>query len=157
MPAKGNTLPLAINCDMGESFGLYKMGDDEGMMSDRLREHLAKHDVLILSGGVSKGKFDFVPKVLRALGVEEVFQQVAQQPGRPMWFGIGPQGQSVFGLPGNPVSTPSRKNCAMSFLSGALHLAPAAAALSFFRAHPIQKPHQAFGVFLDGADPSILA
>jgi molybdopterin molybdotransferase len=51
------------------------------------------------------GKFDLVPKVLVQLGVQEVFHNVAQRPGRPMWFGIGPQGQSVFGLPGNPVSS----------------------------------------------------
>ena len=81
------------------------IGDDEGSLSDRLQQHLTQHDVLILSGGVSKGKFDLVPKVLRALGVEEVFRQVAQQPGRPMWFGIGPDNQAVFGLAGNPVST----------------------------------------------------
>jgi molybdopterin molybdotransferase len=61
--------------------------------------------VVILSGGVSMGKFDLVPKVLGQLGVQEVFHNVAQRPGRPMWFGIGPQGQSVYGLPGNPVST----------------------------------------------------
>jgi molybdopterin molybdotransferase len=59
----------------------------------------------VLSGGISKGKFDFVPKVLGELGVEEVFSQVAQRPGRPLWFGVGPRGQLVFGLPGNPVST----------------------------------------------------
>jgi molybdopterin molybdotransferase len=46
-----------------------------------------------------------VPKVLVELGVREVFHRIAQRPGKPMWFGIGPQGQSVFGLPGNPVST----------------------------------------------------
>jgi molybdopterin molybdotransferase len=51
------------------------------------------------------GKFDLVPKVLKQLGVEEVFHRVSQRPGKPMWFGIGRQGQVVFGLPGNPVST----------------------------------------------------
>ena len=61
--------------------------------------------MLLLSGGVSKGKFDFVPASLKQLGVEEVFYQVAQRPGRPMWFGVGPRGQIVFGLPGNPVAT----------------------------------------------------
>jgi molybdopterin molybdotransferase len=61
--------------------------------------------VLVLSGGVSKGKFDFVPAALKSLGVAEVFYQVAQRPGRPMWFGVGAAGQLVFGLPGNPVST----------------------------------------------------
>lgn len=79
--------------------------DDEAVMRGRLGEILDSNDVLILSGGVSKGKFDFVPAVLKALGVEEVFYQVAQRPGRPMWFGVGPRGQLVYGLPGNPVST----------------------------------------------------
>jgi molybdopterin molybdotransferase len=79
--------------------------DDEALMRRRLGEILDTHDVIVLSGGVSKGKFDFVPVALKALGVEEVFHQVAQRPGRPMWFGVGPKGQLVFGLPGNPVST----------------------------------------------------
>jgi molybdopterin molybdotransferase len=79
--------------------------DDEEILRDRLALHLTTHEVVILSGGVSMGKFDLVPKVLIQLGVQEVFHNVAQRPGRPMWFGIGPQGQSVFGLPGNPVST----------------------------------------------------
>ena len=79
--------------------------DNEDTLSTRLAQHLAQRDVLILSGGVSKGKFDLVPKVLKNLGVREVFYQVAQRPGMPMWFGVGPQGQFVFGLPGNPVAT----------------------------------------------------
>jgi molybdopterin molybdotransferase len=79
--------------------------DDERMMHDRLEQHLRERDVLILSGGVSQGKFDLVPQALKHLGVEEVFYQVAQRPGMPMWFGIGPTGQAVFGLPGNPVAT----------------------------------------------------
>jgi len=79
--------------------------DEEAMLSDRLSLHLATHEVLILSGGVSMGRFDLVPKVLQSLGVRQVFHRVAQRPGKPLWFGIGPRGQAVFGLPGNPVST----------------------------------------------------
>jgi molybdopterin molybdotransferase len=79
--------------------------DDEQMLRERLAQHLAQSDVLILSGGVSKGKFDFVPKVLKELGVAEVFYQVAQRPGMPMWFGVSPHGCAVFGLPGNPIAT----------------------------------------------------
>ena len=79
--------------------------DDEAMLSDRLSLHLATHEVLILSGGVSMGRFDLVPKVLKSLGVREIFHRVAQRPGKPMWFGVGSRGQAVFGLPGNPVST----------------------------------------------------
>jgi molybdopterin molybdotransferase len=79
--------------------------DDEARLQQRLSLHLATHDVLILSGGISMGKFDLVPKVLSQLGVREVFHGVAQRPGKPMWFGVGSRGQAVFGLPGNPVST----------------------------------------------------
>jgi molybdopterin molybdotransferase len=79
---------------------------DEGSeLLARLAEHLTGNDALILSGGVSKGRFDLVPPVLKELGVEEVFHEIAQRPGRPMWFGMGPQGQAVFALPGNPVAT----------------------------------------------------
>src|SRR6266404_1749883 len=90
--------------------GLGRVGDDhvpddEGLMRERLALHLTTHEVVILSGGVSMGKFDLVPKVLMQLGVQQVFHNIAQRPGKPMWFGIGPHGQSVFGLPGNPVST----------------------------------------------------
>lgn len=79
--------------------------DDEALLRERLGLHLTTHEVVVLSGGVSMGKFDLVPKVLKQLGVDEVFHTIAQRPGKPMWFGIGPQGQAVFGLPGNPVST----------------------------------------------------
>jgi molybdopterin molybdotransferase len=79
--------------------------DDADLMRERLSLHLTTHEVLVLSGGVSMGKFDLVPQVLGQLGVQEVFHKIEQRPGRPMWFGIGPQGQAVFGLPGNPVST----------------------------------------------------
>ena len=51
------------------------------------------------------GKADYIPEVLRDLGVEVVFHKISQRPGKPMWFGIGPQQQVVFALPGNPVST----------------------------------------------------
>jgi molybdopterin molybdotransferase len=79
--------------------------DDAALMRERLSLHLTTHEVVILSGGVSMGKYDLVPQVLQQLGVQEVFHKIAQRPGKPMWFGIGPQGQAVFGLPGNPVST----------------------------------------------------
>jgi molybdopterin molybdotransferase len=79
--------------------------DDETMLTERLALHLTTHEVVVLSGGVSMGRFDLVPKVLLQLGVQEVFHKIAQRPGKPMWFGIGPRGQAVFGLPGNPVST----------------------------------------------------
>jgi molybdopterin molybdotransferase len=81
------------------------VGDSESALREMLSRHLAGSHVLLLSGGVSMGKFDLVPQVLRGLGVQEVFHKVAQRPGKPLWFGMGPEGQAVFGLPGNPVST----------------------------------------------------
>ena len=79
--------------------------DDEGELTERLGFHLRTHDVLILSGGVSMGKLDLVPRVLEKLGVSLVFHHVAQRPGKPMWFGVSQAGPAVFALPGNPVST----------------------------------------------------
>jgi molybdopterin molybdotransferase len=83
--------------------------DSEEILRERLRRHLDSADVLILSGGVSMGKFDFVPKILGELGVKQIFHKIAQRPGKPMWFGVRntEQGSSnaVYALPGNPVST----------------------------------------------------
>jgi molybdopterin molybdotransferase len=79
--------------------------DDEAVMRERLRLHLDTHEVLVLSGGVSMGRYDLVPKVLAELGVHKVFHRIAQTPGKPMWFGTTDAGQAVFALPGNPVST----------------------------------------------------
>jgi molybdopterin molybdotransferase len=79
--------------------------DDEAQLTERLSFHLRTHDVLILSGGVSMGRLDLVPKVLASLGVELVFHHIAQRPGKPMWFGVSQAGPAVFALPGNPVST----------------------------------------------------
>lgn len=79
--------------------------DDLAALRTRLRAHLDAQDVLILSGGVSMGKFDYVPQVLTELGIGVVFHHVAQRPGKPMWFGVGGNGRTVYALPGNPVST----------------------------------------------------
>jgi molybdopterin molybdotransferase len=88
-----------------ERVGDDHLRDDAAELKRRLRFHLDTHDVLILSGGVSAGRFDLVPSALEELGVRVIFHHIAQRPGRPMWFGIAPQGATVFALPGNPVST----------------------------------------------------
>jgi molybdopterin molybdotransferase len=61
-------------------------------------------DALVLSGGVSAGKYDLVEPVLKELGAEFLFDAVAIRPGKPMVFALC-KGRPVFGLPGNPVST----------------------------------------------------
>jgi molybdopterin molybdotransferase len=60
--------------------------------------------MVIITGGVSMGDFDFVPSVLERAGVKILFTRVAVQPGKPTTFGIHP-GAVIFGLPGNPVSS----------------------------------------------------
>ncbi len=72
---------------------------------EQIKSALVQSDLVLLSGGVSKGKFDFVPEALRSAGVEAVFHRVQQRPGKPLWFGQQPGGTTVFGLPGNPVSS----------------------------------------------------
>ncbi len=81
------------------------IADDAAALRHRLKFHLETHDVLVLSGGVSMGKLDLVPRVLEELGVHCVFHKVAQRPGKPLWFGTAGSGAAVLGLPGNPVST----------------------------------------------------
>lgn len=73
-------------------------------LRSRLSSIIDEHDVLILSGGVSAGRFDFIPQVLNDIGVRTVFHKVLQRPGRPMWFGTRADNKTVFALPGNPVS-----------------------------------------------------
>ncbi|MDH7483642.1 MAG: molybdopterin molybdotransferase MoeA [Spirochaetales bacterium] len=65
---------------------------------------LAESEIVILSGGVSMGDFDLIPKVLRQTGVAPVFHTLKMRPGKPTFFGVRDR-VAVFGLPGNPVST----------------------------------------------------
>lgn len=78
--------------------------DREEVLQAALADALERHEVLVLSGGVSAGRYDYVPGVLESLGVKKILHQIAQRPGRPMWFGRGDGGKAVFALPGNPVS-----------------------------------------------------
>lgn len=84
---------------------LFHLMDDKELLLSKLKEILSNHDILLLSGGVSAGKKDFVPEILTNLGVNKLFHKVAQKPGKPFWFGKSEEGKTVFALPGNPVST----------------------------------------------------
>lgn len=86
------------------SASIFHIQDEYDVVFNTLRDLLRDFDVLILSGGVSKGKFDFVPQALEALGVKKIIHQVSQRPGKPFWFGRSEK-KMVFALPGNPVST----------------------------------------------------
>ena len=108
--------------------------DDKPMLKEKIKTYLATYDVLLFSGAVSKGKYDFLPEVLDELGVDKLFHRVAQRPGKPFWFGISDasilseqdvhldeenelkltdkhtenkcqEKTIVFAFPGNPIST----------------------------------------------------
>lgn len=92
--------------------------DDKPILKSKIATYLKEYDVLLFSGAVSKGKYDFLPEVFEELGVEKLFHKVAQRPGKPFWFGREislikndfssnkhQNNTIVFGFPGNPIST----------------------------------------------------
>lgn len=100
----------------------FHLPDNKKILETKLRRILNNFNILILSGGVSMGKFDLVPQVLAELKVKNIFHKVAQRPGKPLWFGKVAGGALVFGLPGNPVST---QICAYRYVLPALAKASA--------------------------------
>ncbi|WP_440068636.1 molybdopterin molybdotransferase MoeA [Tenacibaculum discolor] len=78
--------------------------DEKSILKEKIESYLKQYDVLLFSGAVSKGKFDFLPEVLDELGVQKLFHRVSQRPGKPFWFGTT-DNCNVFAFPGNPVST----------------------------------------------------
>ncbi|WP_298767262.1 molybdopterin molybdotransferase MoeA [uncultured Polaribacter sp.] len=94
--------------------------DNKSVLKTKIENYLQTYDVLLFSGAVSKGKFDFLPGVFEELGVEKLFHKVTQRPGKPFWFGSATSLNTdekeehqkensnktiVFGFPGNPIST----------------------------------------------------
>ncbi|WP_084812263.1 molybdopterin molybdotransferase MoeA [Flammeovirga pacifica] len=88
----------------GFSSEIFHLTDDKESLIVKINQLKKDFDVLVFSGGVSKGKFDFLPEVFESLGIKKEFHGVKQRPGKPFWFGKSEQ-QVVFALPGNPVST----------------------------------------------------
>ncbi len=92
---------------------LFHLADDPEAIHFFIENEAKKADFLIFSGGVSAGRFDFLPSVLAEKGCRKIFHGVRQRPGKPFWFGAFASpaeastkaGAVVFGLPGNPVST----------------------------------------------------
>jgi molybdopterin molybdotransferase len=78
--------------------------DDENATYEIIVKAISESDIVLVTGGVSMGDFDFVPAVFERAGVRILFNRVAVQPGKPTTFGVHKKA-IVFGLPGNPVST----------------------------------------------------
>lgn len=81
----------------------YHADDDLAVLSNTIEKALAKYDLILLTGGVSVGDYDFVAQALHICGVEKLFHRIRQKPGKPLFFGKKQQ-RIVFGLPGNPSS-----------------------------------------------------
>lgn len=84
---------------------IFHLKDNKTVLLKEIKKILNNFDSLVLTGGVSAGKFDFIPGVLKELGVNELFHKVRQRPGKPFWFGVSKDKKGVFALPGNPVSS----------------------------------------------------
>ena len=79
--------------------------DNPEIIKKQLKTCIDNYDVILLSGGISMGKFDYIPAALEELSVNKLFYKVQQRPGKPFWFGKHDNGCLVFAFPGNPVST----------------------------------------------------
>lgn len=77
--------------------------DDYQATKTSIKNALEENDILLVSGGISVGDYDFVKEALLENGVEELFYKINQKPGKPLWFGKK-QDTYVFALPGNPAS-----------------------------------------------------
>ncbi|WP_440879556.1 molybdopterin molybdotransferase MoeA [Tenacibaculum sp. C7A-26P2] len=107
--------------------------DQKEVLNSKIATYLKQYDVLLFSGAVSKGKYDFLPEVLESLGVQKLFHTVSQRPGKPFWMGTTfndthnsnentnttekstQKNTFVFAFPGNPIST--YVNCMVYFYS----------------------------------------
>jgi len=79
--------------------------DNPVITKQQIQYCLQSYDVILLSGGISMGKFDYIPQALADLDVAKLFHKVQQRPGKPFWFGRHDNEALVFAFPGNPVAT----------------------------------------------------
>ena len=81
----------------------FKVEDTYQATFNMLQKVIGSHDVILVTGGISVGDYDFVGLVLKDLGVDELFYKVNQKPGKPLFFGKK-ENKIVFALPGNPAA-----------------------------------------------------
>jgi len=95
-----------------DQVSVFRLSDDEQETTHFIQHELENFDIVCFSGGVSKGKYDFVAKALEGNGIEKHFHGVNQKPGKPFFFGIKNE-TVVFAFPGNPISV---LHCATRYL-----------------------------------------
>jgi len=104
--SNSQALKSSLNLFGYEDIELSHIKDSVKEIAKHFNDAKEKFDILIYSGGVSKGKFDFLPNFWEEQGVEKVFHRVSQKPGKPLWFGVDRKhNTTIFGLPGNPISS----------------------------------------------------
>ncbi len=102
---KSNAAMLeAALLDSGIRPDIFHLADNEENMAAQLEPLVKDYAILLFSGAVSKGKYDFLPAVLERLGMKKIIHGVAQRPGKPFLFGTLPD-TLIFGFPGNPASS----------------------------------------------------
>jgi len=103
---KSNSYTIkAVLCQYKLDADLLHIPDDPEITKEKLNYCIANYDVILMTGGISMGKFDYIPKALDEVGVKTIFHKVSQRPGKPFWFGKHDNGVLVFAFPGNPVAT----------------------------------------------------
>jgi len=95
------SLSAALKHEGIEQIAVYEADDDLEVLKKILQTALASSDVVLLTGGVSVGDYDFVIEAASHCGIRQVFHKVKQKPGKPLFFGTKDQ-KLIFGLPGNP-------------------------------------------------------
>lgn len=93
----------AALCNEGYEVEIASVEDNFERTKSAIQDMIRSHDILLLTGGISVGDYDFVGKALKEIGVKEVFYKVKQKPGKPLFFGTL-NNKLVFALPGNPAA-----------------------------------------------------
>jgi molybdopterin molybdotransferase len=96
-------LRSALNDAYFDAITLYEVNDDFENTKNKLHDALSANDVVLVSGGISVGDYDFVARALKELEVETLFYKVNQKPGKPLFTGKL-QDKIIFALPGNPAA-----------------------------------------------------
>ena len=102
--SNGPMLAAALSAAGFSVHGRGRVPDDPGLTTQGIRAALADADALLTVGGISVGRYDWVPRCVAEAGGAVRFHQVAIKPGKPLLFAATPEGKLIWGLPGNPVS-----------------------------------------------------
>lgn len=102
--SNSSMLSAALQANHFPDFQIYQAKDDLASTVDVLQQAISENDLIMVSGGISVGDYDFVGKAMTQLQVEPLFYKVNQKPGKPLFSGLS-HGKVIFALPGNPAAS----------------------------------------------------